>query len=1271
MQRDGPAEGGCRYGEEPAHEGSSFYLWKPQLAQVRACYGPQITKQIQKQQRRRMLIELPQRLAQLKEQQDIKMMGDHDDDPNVWCVIRHTGEETTDNTTKPEFSWEIEEDLLPEYGLDVEDYVSEEEEGNDNNAPKDRPISKELIQRIKQQWKERQMDKLNQHKLWEQAHGAEGALYLQRKQVELQEFKQRRDRMIAECQSFSPTRLLALIEPHIYNICEAKFILQLAQQPEAPAAPSLIKKKQTHRIKPELIMTQEQLEAVKREKAERQKDRDFIDDSEIAAELLAERRARRQTRAKEKQSTESTMPGKQNEEKDKADSDSEESHRLKKVHPSDYGTIRPSPRNRAIDDEKEILVISDDSDDNDDNDEDDNEFLFSEDDDETDAMVISDEDTLKKPLVISDRDDDGDHKDDYDNRNKRKQQRVLEERWDRVDTDDCFIVEERAAAVERDRDHAQEVVTAGRQNDEEKKNREDEEQAWRRVEEEDEELAALLAADDDPRLAQVTDGLSEETRSMQDRELARAKKSQAANRAFRTEDQKRRKDSRLSEIRINTHNLARKPVFIEQSLAEKMKPHQIEGVRFIWNNICFNANGLGCILAHEQGLGKTFQVIVVVHTFLCAKLNIDIRMNHEMKQQGRKWRRVLVVLNKQIISTWMDEFARWVPERPYPLRIITAGNSDQRSRAQEIRKWHRREGGMLLITGHLLQRLTEAGADPSGALFSGLLSPDLTIVDEGTNIKNNETLIAQCLERVNTCRRVLLTGTPLQNNLDEYWAFINFVRPNFWRREEWAEIFANPIARGLRAEVGTAERSTAEERANLLNHITKRVSGFVNRQLLHSSVQLKPKNEFVLFCDLTGQQRQLYEAFLTYRDERGPSSGHHRALWDRHRLHNLVAHPHLFWKNLHSYRDECKQTLAEIEEAHEQGEESSVELQASRDHFAALTKLLATIQPNEIKGVQASGKMQVLMELLRQCFRRKEKVLIFSEFTASLDTIRFFLARDPMFSSARNRVMYHTGQSGEVMAKVQAFNTQPFGNVFVFLISTRAGGLGLNLTGASRVVLFEPCWNPTNNIQALSRAYRQGQTREVVVYHMVGAGTLEEHIHRRSLQKAALAARVVDERLTHLEEEEEEGKLSLGEFPVRVARPAPSAEPSGDAVLDAVFIRKKTMLSNWQRLRQQSEEAPKPADTQQLMHLHEELQHEFRARPAKKRRHSLPDHSAPPSALSSSPSSSSSSLSSSSSSSSSSASSVIQAQVASEERDDEDEDEEGRWRKGKRRIRRW
>jgi SNF2 family DNA or RNA helicase len=115
-------------------------------------------------------------------------------------------------------------------------------------------------------------------------------------------------------------------------------------------------------------------------------------------------------------------------------------------------------------------------------------------------------------------------------------------------------------------------------------------------------------------------------------------------------------------------------------------------------------------------------------------------MMYEMKQQGRKWRRVLIVLNKQIIGTWMDEFARWVPQRPYPLRFITAGsqlspphkscdwsaaphfhhharescaptaNSDQRSRAQEIRKWHRREGGVLLITGHLLQRLTEAGA---------------------------------------------------------------------------------------------------------------------------------------------------------------------------------------------------------------------------------------------------------------------------------------------------------------------------------------------------------------------------------------------------------------------------------------------------------------------------------------------------------------------------------------------------------------------------------
>ncbi len=292
---------------------------------------------------------------------------------------------------------------------------------------------------------------------------------------------------------------------------------------------------------------------MKREKAERQKDRDFIDDSEIADELLAERRARQQTRAKEKESKQSAVPGTRDKgEKGKGDSDSKEGQ---KVHPSDYGTIRPSPRNRTIaGDEMEILVISDNDDHNNDNDndEDDNEFLFSEDEDEdeTDAMVISDEDTLKKPLVISDRDDDVDHEDEYDNRNKRKQLSVLdlnEERWDLVDSDDCFIVEERAAPVERYGDHAQEVVTA---TDEEKKRREEEERAWRRVEEEDEELAALLAADDDPRLAQVTDGLSEETRSMQDRELVRAKKFQEANRAFRTEDQKRRKESRLSQVRL-------------------------------------------------------------------------------------------------------------------------------------------------------------------------------------------------------------------------------------------------------------------------------------------------------------------------------------------------------------------------------------------------------------------------------------------------------------------------------------------------------------------------------------------------------------------------------------------------------------------------------------------------------------------------------------------------------------------------------------------------
>jgi hypothetical protein len=132
-------------------------------------------------------------------------------------------------------------------------------------------------------------------------------------------------------------------------------------------------------------------------------------------------------------------------------------------------------------------------------------------------------------------------------------------------------------------------------------------------------------------------------------------------------------------------------------------------------------------------------------------------MNHEMETQGREWRRVLIVVSKQILSTWKDEFAKWIPQRPYPIRFITADNSDRQSRKEEIRKWHRKEGGVLVISGRLFQLLTsyEAGAfrrlvvccsellgadthraDPMD--FEGLLHPDLVIVDEGTNLKNIE-----------------------------------------------------------------------------------------------------------------------------------------------------------------------------------------------------------------------------------------------------------------------------------------------------------------------------------------------------------------------------------------------------------------------------------------------------------------------------------------------------------------------------------------------------
>jgi len=261
-----------------------------------------------------------------------------------------------------------------------------------------------------------------------------------------------------------------------------------------------------------------------------------------------------------------------------------------------------------------------------------------------------------------------------------------------------------------------------------------------------------------------------------------------------------------------------------------------------------------------------------------------------------------------------------------------------------------------------------------------------------------------------------------------------------------------------------------------------------------------------------------------------------------------------------------------------------------------------------MKHANQSGKMGIMMELLKHIHEKREKVLIFSEYTTSLEMIRAFLLKDPTFNPCQKpgthgRILYHTGSTRhDIMSNVEAFNNRPFEEVFAFLISTKAGGLGLNLMGASRVILFEPCWNPTSNIQAMSRAYRQGQRKEVVVYRLVGAHTIEEAIHIRSLNKTALACWVVDERATDLEDGD---TFSISKFPLKVKR-EPPPDTSGDSALDSVFQRFSKKQLEWQRFKLCDEEASGLSEAKQreLMDEYEVLRKQIFPQQDKKKRDS-------------------------------------------------------------------
>ncbi|KAI8963975.1 P-loop containing nucleoside triphosphate hydrolase protein [Daldinia sp. FL1419] len=523
-------------------------------------------------------------------------------------------------------------------------------------------------------------------------------------------------------------------------------------------------------------------------------------------------------------------------------------------------------------------------------------------------------------------------------------------------------------------------------------------------------------------------------------------------------------------------------IYVHPEISPRIKEHQIAGVRFMWNQIVDSRAKQGCLLAHTMGLGKTMQIITLLVAIAQAAGSKDKTISSQIPR-GLKESKTLVLCPASLVDNWIDELLFWAPEGHGLGEFFKVDSGKSMSPAQRdanIDTWDER-GGVLIIGYNLFKEYVNR--DDFREILCG--GPNLVVADEAHMMKNPKSQTHVAAANFRTLSRIALTGSPLANNVEEYHSMVNWIAPNYLSDiSEFRKFYAGPIKEGLKAESTRSQRRMA---LKMLRVLKEEVAPKVQRITIAAlKGDLPQKQEFLLTVPLTNIQREAYETFIRYQLEHPGAS----TLASVDTLGILCAHPSILMKKLKKQKEAGKASTALVETLPDELVGSEI-------------MLLRKVE--NIHAYELSWKTLILISILDECKRLDDSVLIFSQSITTLDYIEFVL-RKKRFSYERIDGSIPTTARQAVVKK---FNQ---GKVDVFLISTRAGGVGLNMTSANRVIIFDVRFNPQHEQQAVGRAYRIGQTKPVYVYRLVCGGTSEEKAMNMAVWKMQLASRVVDKK---------------------------------------------------------------------------------------------------------------------------------------------------------------
>ncbi|CAF4014183.1 unnamed protein product [Adineta steineri] len=502
-----------------------------------------------------------------------------------------------------------------------------------------------------------------------------------------------------------------------------------------------------------------------------------------------------------------------------------------------------------------------------------------------------------------------------------------------------------------------------------------------------------------------------------------------------------------------------------------LKPYQLAGLEWLRT---LHEVGLNGILADEMGLGKTVQVIA----FICSLV------------QDSAPGPFLVVAPLSTLTNWCTEFARFAPNITC---MVYHGNKEKLAELQQELKQYRqtkKSAPIVIITAYHV-------IISSKAFFKREQWP-LLVIDEGHRLKNPKCQLMVMLRRIQTGSRFLLTGTPVQNNMSEMWSLMNFLLP---------EIFDEPEVFERYFEIDTISNSNMsfkeEQERSVLSIFHQILIPFIlRRRKADVNLYLPPKKEVTVYTKMTNLQVQWYNKLV---DEIV-----RRYINDRKKDEFVKV-----FDDDVRLRSQRKHDDTPLEHKDDVIAKKITGRSVTFPLLRACTHPYLLDAPRDENGeilvneelITSSGKFILLDKMLGKLNKTGHKVLIFSTLVIFLDLLE---------AMCEHRNYGYTRLDGctsfeERIDAITTFNKEP--DVFIFLISTRAGGLGLNLMAADTVILFNSDWNPMIDIQAQDRAHRIGQTKPVIVYRFLVRNTIDERVYKRACSKQIMEKLIVHDEL--------------------------------------------------------------------------------------------------------------------------------------------------------------